>query len=211
MLFLQGLSNLQVDNVASYLEPIVMEEGNEDLRFMAAWTTLALADKRAERIYEIYWPIFESRNASLELRVAAVTLLLISNPTAARLISIHRIIQTESDPHLINYYRTTVTSISETTYPCYQHLWVNKVILRAPSDLIRCWSPFHLLLISIDLSDIPLISSTLSDLVRSLWSRSISLISSELYRSLTFPLLTAVACSPTCIAICRRNRSHVTG
>ncbi|KRG01396.1 uncharacterized protein LOC6573593 isoform X2 [Drosophila mojavensis] len=122
MLFLQGLSNLQLGNVANYLEPIVMEEGNEDLRFMAAWTTLSLADKRAERIYEIYWPIFESRNASLELRVAAVTLLLISNPTAARLISIHRIIQSETDPHLINYYRTTVTSISETTYPCYQHL-----------------------------------------------------------------------------------------
>ncbi|ALC45883.1 CG31150, partial [Drosophila busckii] len=122
MLYLQGLSNLQLGNVANYLEPIVMDEGNEDLKFMAAWTTLALADKRAERIYEIYWPIFESRNASLELRVAAVTLLLISNPTAARLISIHRIIQAETDPHLINYYRTTVMSISETTYPCYQHL-----------------------------------------------------------------------------------------
>lgn len=74
------------------------------------------------QIYEIYWPIFESRNASLELRVAAVTLLLISNPTAARLISIHRIIQSETDPHMINYYRTTITSISETTYPCYQNL-----------------------------------------------------------------------------------------
>lgn len=74
------------------------------------------------QIYEVYWPIFESRNASLELRVAAVTLLLISNPTAARLISIHRIIQSETDPHMINYYRTTITSISETTYPCYQTL-----------------------------------------------------------------------------------------
>ncbi|XP_068157824.1 vitellogenin-5 [Drosophila tropicalis] len=123
MLYLQGLSNLQLGNVASYLEPIVSDPNeNEDLKFMAAWTTLALADTRAERIYEIYWPIFESRNASLELRVAAVTLLLISNPTAARLISIHRIIQSETDPHMINYYRTTVTSISETTYPCYQHL-----------------------------------------------------------------------------------------
>ncbi|XP_017118911.1 uncharacterized protein LOC108140563 [Drosophila elegans] len=123
MLYLQGLNNLQLGNVANYLEPIVQDPNeNEDLKFQAAWTTLALSDKRAERIYEVYWPIFESRNASLELRVAAVTLLLISNPTAARLISIHRIIQSETDPHMINYYRTTVTSISETTYPCYQHL-----------------------------------------------------------------------------------------
>ncbi|KAH8271317.1 hypothetical protein KR018_006399, partial [Drosophila ironensis] len=123
MLYLQGLNNLQLGNVADYLEPIVQDPNeNEDLKFQAAWTTLALAPTRAERMYEIYWPIFESRNASLELRVAAVTLLLISNPTAARLISIHRIIQSETDPHMINYYRTTVTSISETTYPCYQHL-----------------------------------------------------------------------------------------
>ncbi|KAI8129767.1 Vitellogenin-1 [Lucilia cuprina] len=123
MLYLQGLSNLQVGNVANYLDPIVSNgEENQDIKFLAAWTTLSLAPDRAERIYEIYWPIFESRNASLELRVAAVTLLLISNPTAARLISIHRIIQSETDPHMINYYRTTITSISETTYPCYQNL-----------------------------------------------------------------------------------------
>ncbi|XP_036228844.2 vitellogenin-2 isoform X1 [Bactrocera oleae] len=123
MLYLQGLSNLQVGNVANYLDPIVSDPNeNEDIKFLAAWVTLSLATERAERIYEIYWPIFESRNASLELRVTAVTLLLISNPTAARLISIHRIIQSETDPHMINYYRTTITSISETTYPCYQHL-----------------------------------------------------------------------------------------
>ncbi|KAL9889825.1 vitellogenin-like lipoprotein [Glossina fuscipes fuscipes] len=123
MLYLQGLSNLQVGNVANYLDPIVSNgEENQDIKFLAAWTTLSVAQDRAERIYEIYWPIFESRNASLELRVAALTLLLISNPTAARLISIHRIIQSETDPHMINYYRTTITSISETTYPCYQNL-----------------------------------------------------------------------------------------
>ncbi|XP_030375006.1 uncharacterized protein LOC115624412 [Scaptodrosophila lebanonensis] len=123
MLYLQGLSNLQLGNVANYLEPIMLDvNGNEDLKFLAAWATISLVNTRPERIYEVYWPIFESRNASLELRVAAVTLLLISNPTAARLISIHRIIQSETDPHMINYYRTTVTSISETTYPCYQHL-----------------------------------------------------------------------------------------
>lgn len=123
MLYLQGLSNLQLGNVANYLDPIVRDENeNQDIKFLAAWATLSMAGQRSERIYEIYWPIFESKNASLELRVTAVTLLLISNPTPARLISIHRIIQSETDPHMINYYRTTITSISETTFPCYQHL-----------------------------------------------------------------------------------------
>lgn len=123
MLYLQGLSNLQLGNVANYLDPIVnSDEENDDIKFLAAWATLPLATTRPDKIYEIYWPIFESKNATLELRVAAVTLLLISNPTPARLISIHRIIQNETCNHMINYYRTTITSISETTFPCYQHL-----------------------------------------------------------------------------------------
>ncbi|XP_055851471.1 uncharacterized protein LOC129915809 [Episyrphus balteatus] len=123
MLYLQGLSNLQLGNVANYLDPIVNNEGeDDDIKFLAAWATLPLATTRPDKIYEIYWPIFESKNATLELRVAAVTLLLISNPTPARLISIHRIIQSETCRHMINYYRTTITSISETTFPCYQHL-----------------------------------------------------------------------------------------
>lgn len=74
------------------------------------------------QVYEVYWPIFESQKATLEMRVAALTLLLISNPTPARLISIHRILNAETDPHMINYYRTTIKSITETTFPCYSDL-----------------------------------------------------------------------------------------
>lgn len=51
MLFLQGLSNLQVGNVANYLDPIVSNgEENQDIKFLAAWTTLSLAPDRAEKV-----------------------------------------------------------------------------------------------------------------------------------------------------------------
>lgn len=51
MLYLQGLSNLQVGNVANYLDPIVSNgEENQDIKFLAAWTTLSLAPDRAERV-----------------------------------------------------------------------------------------------------------------------------------------------------------------
>lgn len=53
MLYLQGLSNLQVGNVANYLDPIVSNgEENQDIKFLAAWTTLSLAPDRAERVRE---------------------------------------------------------------------------------------------------------------------------------------------------------------
>lgn len=51
-------------------------------------------------------------------------MLLITNPTPARLMSLHKIMLKETNPHMINYYRTTVMSISGTTYPCYEHLYV---------------------------------------------------------------------------------------
>lgn len=51
MLYLQGLSNLQVGNVANYLDPIVSDpDENEDIKFLAAWVTLSLATERAERV-----------------------------------------------------------------------------------------------------------------------------------------------------------------
>lgn len=51
MLYLQGLSNLQVGNVANYLDPIVSDPNeNEDIKFLAAWVTLSLATERAERV-----------------------------------------------------------------------------------------------------------------------------------------------------------------
>lgn len=54
MLYLQGLSNLQVGNVANYLDPIVSNgEENQDIKFLAAWTTLSVAQDRAERVLKL--------------------------------------------------------------------------------------------------------------------------------------------------------------
>lgn len=49
-------------------------------------------------------------------------MLLISTPTPGRLLGLYNVIKDETCPHMINFYRTTVLSISETTYSCYQPL-----------------------------------------------------------------------------------------
>lgn len=50
MLYLQGLSNLQLGNVANYLDPILRdEEENQDIKFLAAWATMSLAPQRPEK------------------------------------------------------------------------------------------------------------------------------------------------------------------
>lgn len=124
MLYLEALGNLQLENVAEYLDPIIKADypQNTDIRFLAMWATMPTAHLRPNQVYETYWPIFHSKSSPLQLRVAAFTMLLISNPTPGRLLGLYSVIKTENDPHMINFYRTTVLSISETTYPCYQHL-----------------------------------------------------------------------------------------
>lgn len=121
MLYLQALRNLKLGKVVEYLDPIIRNETqNSDIRFLAAIATFAVADTRPERTYETYWPIFENQSAALELRVTAFVVLLISNPTPARLVSIHALMEHEPNPHLINFYRTTILSLAGTTHPCLQ-------------------------------------------------------------------------------------------
>lgn len=120
---MQGLGNLKIGNVADYLDPIIRDENeNTDLRYLAIMATMPLARSRAEKVYETYWPLFQNQNTTLELRIAAFSTLLLSNPTPARLMSLHKILQDESSSHIINYYRTTILSMSGTTHPCYQDL-----------------------------------------------------------------------------------------
>lgn len=123
MIYLQGLGNLQLANVADYLDPIIRDDAQDpDTRFLAIVATMPVAHTRAEKTYETYWPLFQNQNTTLELRVAAFTMLLLSHPTPARLMSLHNLLQEESNPHIINYYRTTVLSMSGTTHPCNQDL-----------------------------------------------------------------------------------------
>lgn len=131
MLYLQGLRNLKLGKVIDYLNPIIRDESqSNDLRFLATWVTLAVASARNDndKNYETFWPIFENRSAALELRVAAFTSLLTSNPTPARLMSIHALMETESNLHLINFYRTTILSLAGSTQPCNQKLYVKYCI-----------------------------------------------------------------------------------
>lgn len=124
MLYLQALGNLKLGKVTDYLDPIIRDElQSNDVRFMATWIKESVADRTEKRTnYETFWPIFENRSAPIELRVAAFMTLLTSDPTSARLMSIHTLMENETNPHLINFYRTTLLSFAGTTQSCFQNL-----------------------------------------------------------------------------------------
>lgn len=123
MIFLMGLGNMLIGKVAEYIDPIIRDDQvDTDTRFLAIIATMPLVRSRPEQVYETYWPLFNNRNNTLELRVLAFSALLLSNPTPARLMSLHNVLKEETNPHMKNYYRTTILSMSGTTHPCYQEL-----------------------------------------------------------------------------------------
>lgn len=148
MVWLQGLANIQLGRVVEFLEPIASGNNAESRHFrvLAAWASLPTALLRPDvvsneavfilqqaldvmlefsfQIYPVYWPILVNRTEHLEIRIAALTLLLVSSPTSSRLISLYWYMQSEPSQHLYNYFYTTLKSLERTTYPCYLHMYV---------------------------------------------------------------------------------------
>ncbi|XP_051171445.1 uncharacterized protein LOC127288178 isoform X1 [Leptopilina boulardi] len=124
MVWLQGLANIQLGRIVEFLEPIASGSNSESrhLRVAAAWASLPTAPLRPDVIYPVYWPILINRTEHLELRIAALTLLIVSNPSPSRLISLYWYMKGEPDMHLYNFFYTTLKSMERTNFPCYVHI-----------------------------------------------------------------------------------------
>ncbi|XP_046433449.1 uncharacterized protein LOC124186103 isoform X1 [Neodiprion fabricii] len=124
MVWLEGLSNIQLGKVVEFLEPIARGDSTKSrhLRFLAAWASLPSAPLRPDVIHPVYWPILVNRTEHLELRVAAMTLLIVSSPSLSRLISLYWYMQGEPDQHLYNFFYTTLKSMEQTNFPCYTRI-----------------------------------------------------------------------------------------
>ncbi|CAL7948266.1 unnamed protein product [Xylocopa violacea] len=126
MIWLEGLANIQLGRVVEFLEPIASGNNAESRHFrvLAAWASLPTAPLRPDVIYPVYWPILINRTEHLEMRVAALTLLILSSPTPSRVISLYWYMQNEPSQHLYNYFYTILKSMEHTTHPCYVHIGV---------------------------------------------------------------------------------------
>lgn len=124
MLYLQGLSNMELVQVLDYLAPVISGQNtqNKHIRFLAIWAVTNAAYTNPGKVSELFWPLLTNRSESLEIRVASLTLLILSNPSPARLISLYWYMQTESCQQLYNFYYTSIKSLSSTTYPCYAQM-----------------------------------------------------------------------------------------
>lgn len=138
MLYLEGLSNMEVGQVVDFLEPVIKgnvtdlsRHSSHHIRFLAVWATMSTAPHSPRRVYQLYWPILTNSSEHLEMRVAALTMLMISVDSPARYWSLYWYIHGQNNNHLYNFFYTTLHSLAQTKYPCYAHL------AQAASQLVR--------------------------------------------------------------------------
>nr|CAD7437537.1 unnamed protein product [Timema bartmani] len=128
LLYLDGLSNIELGRVFEYLEPII--RGNvtvrssqpHHIRYRAIWATASRASYHREQVYHLYWPLLANTSEHLEVRVAALSMLVISQPSPGLFLNLFWFMQREVNPHLYYHYYTTLQSLVDSKYPCYTTL-----------------------------------------------------------------------------------------
>jgi len=73
-------------------------------------------------VYDIYWPMLADRRNHLEMRIAALTMLLMSQPTTERFMNILWYMVSDPNYQLYQYYYTTIKSLTNSRFPCYSKL-----------------------------------------------------------------------------------------
>ncbi|GLV39118.1 crossveinless d [Carabus blaptoides fortunei] len=122
-LYMQALYNIQVGNVAKYLEPYVkgeVENVNSHLRFLAMLASFAGTVNNPEKVFSTYWPILTNRKLHLDLRTAAYVIIMYTRPTMSKWWNIYWFMQTEQCPELYNFYYTHLQSLAATQDPLLQ-------------------------------------------------------------------------------------------
>ncbi|XP_065331597.1 vitellogenin-2 [Cloeon dipterum] len=125
MMYVQAMGNVRIGPVTSYLEPIITGKLNfsRQLRYLAIWAASdELIDGNPEKVREIFWPILANRQNELELRSAALTMLLRSEPTTQRFMNILWFMVSDPSHQLYKFFYTTLFSFSNTKFPCYSKL-----------------------------------------------------------------------------------------
>uniref|UniRef100_A0A146LZW6 Vitellogenin-6 n=2 Tax=Lygus hesperus TaxID=30085 RepID=A0A146LZW6_LYGHE len=149
MTYLQGLSNIELDKVLDFLSPVIMGKTSSDrhIRFLAVWATLPTVYSQQTKVYNIYWPIFSNKTESLEMRLAALTLLIMSKANPSRFFTLYWHMQAEPSEQLYNYWYTSIHSLANTNYPCYEQLGhVASKLARFVQPRARIWATGNYLL-----------------------------------------------------------------
>lgn len=126
MLYLQSMRNIGAGDVFKLLKPIVtgevvLPEKPQQLRVMAMQAFEGVKDS-GENIDELFGTILENKDLPLEIRVAALTIILRQPPDMERFMKLLVSMETEQNEHLYKYYYTAMKSLANSSSSCLMPL-----------------------------------------------------------------------------------------
>uniref|UniRef100_A0A2S2QLT4 Vitellogenin-6 n=1 Tax=Sipha flava TaxID=143950 RepID=A0A2S2QLT4_9HEMI len=120
MLYIEAFSNMKIDNTLEFLQPIITDhDRNRHIRLVAIWATKSATTDHPEKVSEVFWPILMNRSEPVEIRTSALNMLMMSQPTVSRFLTLYWFMQEEPSQQIYNFYYTTINSIANSKYPCY--------------------------------------------------------------------------------------------
>ncbi|XP_063225617.1 uncharacterized protein LOC134532740 [Bacillus rossius redtenbacheri] len=128
VLCLDALANIEAGSVFAYLASIgggraaLPSPHAHHLRYRALWAAASGASSHPDQVRKLCWPVLTNRSEPLDLRVAALTTLAISDPAPGMFANLFSYMQGERDAHLYYHYHTMLRSLADTTFPCYKEL-----------------------------------------------------------------------------------------
>jgi len=74
------------------------------------------------QVYHLYWPLLTNCSEDLEVRVVALTMLVLGQPSGTHLYNLMLFMQQERNAHLRHFWRTTLHSLARSQHPCHIHM-----------------------------------------------------------------------------------------
>lgn len=120
MLFIEAFSNMKIDNILDFLQPIITDHNrSRHIRLIAIWAAKSATTAHSDKVAEVFWPILTNHSEPMEIRTSALNMLMMSQPTVSRFLTLYWFMQAEPSQQIYNFYYTTINSMANSKYPCY--------------------------------------------------------------------------------------------
>lgn len=87
--------------------------------FFSIVSEIHLTCERTFKVADVFWPILTNRSEPLEIRTSALNMLMMSEPTVSRFLTLYWFMQAEPNQQIYNFYYTTINSMANSKYPCH--------------------------------------------------------------------------------------------
>ncbi|VVC32657.1 Hypothetical protein CINCED_3A003228 [Cinara cedri] len=120
MVYIEAFGNMKIDNILDFLEPIITDhDRSRHIRLVAIWAAKSATVRHSNKVDEVFWPILTNHSEPLEIRTSALNMLMMSQPSISRFLTLYWFMQEEPNQQIYNFYYTTINSMVNSKYPCY--------------------------------------------------------------------------------------------